>query len=696
MYRQTDEALCEYEVDCMWNPLLTQCNRQCAELGNTDCLSGSMCKWDMSNQVCMRKCIYKYHNETNCNADITCDWSNLNGTCRDSCSFHTTGGNSTTCNADSMCYWNTTSNSCLDECVARFPMPADSAACWADPQCMFDGNERQCKKTCELLTAQYDCDAVSTMCAWYQSKCVLGCENMASNMADCRMLERCMWDSDQNKCRRNCTLEGDQARCSNDAMCRYDTDLSACEVRCVNFYTYNLCATDGRCEWGTSSHDGCDAQCQFRYSGQQDCDADPTCFWDGTVCTKACDKYSTETACTVGNEQCEWDVTNCRRTCRYAYDSNENGCTADENCDWNRNGRTCSTKCSTVLEQGRCSADEMCQWKINTCEQRCSFRFNTSVTCNSDPQCTWATGTSSCRNYCGGYALMPNATTLSTMDLCNADQFCEWTGTQCIATCTILHADRVSCSNDTTCMWYASGPECRKTCTQLTSTTTCKAEPMCQWSENRANCNKICKYRYTSQQTCDTDSECMWSSDYFVCQPSCATYGDQPNCEADDMCVYDNNMCIRRCLKLPTANCTQYSRCELQADIARGKDASGQYQMMCGTKCGILYALAPATACDASAQCMYDTNSALCVKSCARYSAEEYPTQSATALQSMCLDIDVCTLDGADPVCRQSCKFRYSEPTRLLSISYAVFCLKKKKKKKKKKIKTKTKEQKQI
>ena len=668
-FRQSLEERCENELDCMWNPLQMQCNRRCSLLDNTSCTTAAMCKWNLKSQNCTMKCRFRYENTSTCEGDHECDWDARSGKCRDDCNQYTEEGDEKSCRADSMCYWNSSNAKCQMQCDTKYPMPSNSGDCARDPLCMYDTLKAMCKSTCTTITDKYSCDR-ERMCRWHSTGfCRMNCEFMATDPVQCRAIDRCMWDFSSSTCRRTCAEESIVSSCNTDTMCRFDDTAMLCKVRCIHRWTVDQCNSEPRCEYNSSLVAGCADRCAYRYSMQDDCSADTSCFWDGKQCTKACDRYLGSQDCQYSHTQCEWTVTSCRRKCRYAHANNEMGCRNDDSCMWNRQALICATKCDDLLTSSLCSEDPMCQWKSNRCEIRCSFRYNTSTTCNGDSQCEWIPHKSQCRNYCGGYANVPGASTKNITDMCASDSFCTWNGTSCISTCTIAYTDQKTCDSQPRCMWDDAAGECKKTCSLLESEVDCSARSMCEWKSAKGVCAKKCAYKYANQPLCEGDPDCMWSLTSNLCTPSCTVLSSRSDCLLDSMCTWfeSNSACRRKCGTFNSSYCRTVSYCDYM--VRQDMTLNGSARMDCRMKCEITYAKSTASTCDEDLNCMFDIQRKVCTKSCGRYVAMEHPGLAPSEMRSLCLDQYMCTMQS-DAVCQRACFNRYSTPTSCSSDSW--------------------------
>ncbi|CUG90296.1 Hypothetical protein, putative [Bodo saltans] len=675
-YRAVTQVSCVPYLDCQWNPTLGVCSRLCSLLNQTDCGTASMCRWSAGNvtspnttlnSTCKTRCLYRYTSPEPCGMDPECQWDSVDAKCSDSCLLYGISNDPVGCAANSLCLWNSTTDNvtlkCRPRCQALYPTLSYKPACMQDTGCMWDVINGICSRTCLIIGSSFEC-TVQQMCAWSINSlsCGFACEQLAQNATGCNRYSRCMWDNSLTRCRRNCTEEGSPTVCAADSMCRWDTSSNLCFVACAYKPSQAQCTADYTCEFNVTGQSYCQTSCFYRWLTSASCEADQYCMWDGTnsLCESTCSRITTAMTCS-NNYQCEWPTTSCVRRCQYKYAGNQNGCTADVNCNWNPESAGCDKRCDLINNQVSCAQSPMCQWSMNTCIQRCEFRYTTMGSCNNDTACAWNTVAGRCQSDCNGYNLLINqgATLKNVTDMCNADSFCQYNNGSCVGICN--YATAANCTKDSTCMWNAALTECTKTCSQLTGQLDCNVRTMCAWDPNKVSCRKICQFRHTDNVSCTGDTQCLWDSQTTICRAVCSSASSRQDCLANWMCVWDtvNSICQQSCDTYNRSSCTLNPlRCNYQMNL-NDSPINGTFPMGCSRLCSALYTTS--ATCNVDSNCMWDINNNFCTKSCPRYALAEYPNSTSTAVQGLCLSQAMCTVNGNSGPCVMRCNYLYTD-----------------------------------
>ncbi|KAJ9434740.1 hypothetical protein DIPPA_20737, partial [Diplonema papillatum] len=135
-----------------------------------------------------------------------------------------------------------------------------------------------------------------------------------------------------------------EAVCEQDTRCQFATDL--CDV-----------AAGRKCELA-----GCSV---YQLNGE--CNADPRCTWDATLCTmNPCSQYTAELCCDSVTE-CSWDTSTSPATCqlKMCYSiALQSACGQNPECMWSAGEDRCvDLDCGAYAEACPCANRDKCFWK---------------------------------------------------------------------------------------------------------------------------------------------------------------------------------------------------------------------------------------------------------------------------------------------------------------------------------------------
>eukprot|EP00658_Telonema_sp_P-2_P081854 TRINITY_DN8500_c0_g1_i5.p1 TRINITY_DN8500_c0_g1~~TRINITY_DN8500_c0_g1_i5.p1 ORF type:complete len:373 (+),score=125.29 TRINITY_DN8500_c0_g1_i5:159-1277(+) len=364
------------------------------------------------------------------------------------------------------------------------------------------------------------------------------------------------------------------------------------------------------------------------------------------------DRCGQSTVCTIYSGSCDKD-------CKDKYTSRDT-CTADAKCSWDYVDAVCGESCNTTNAQGSCAANGACMWAGGSCQQSCRAQFTTQGTCDASSNCMWNATVMYCQPKC-------DSTDSTT---CSSNSGCRWTAGKCDGSCKTKYGTNTElCTADTNCAVNPTTGTCTTTCADVSTKVECDAvADLCSWNSMSSKCIKKCRASSTNPTECGASSGCEYDNTTSTCLTDCDTVSGQTDCESNKDCVFFGRTCKKACGKMGASECRLESRC--QFDNTTG---ASQCVVACGFKYG---AIGP---CGQDPLCMWDATKEQCRPKCTTVATANYPSKTPAQVLDQCSKDTMCKISANQ--CIVLSLIHISEPTRLLSISYAVFCLKKKKKK---------------
>ena len=223
---------------------------------------------------------------------------------------------------------------------------------------------------------------------------------------------------------------------------------------------------------------------------------------------------------------------------------------------------------------------------------------------------------------------------------------CRWDakyGT-CNMKCSLEHSSASPCNNDDVCLWNVIAGMCQPKCDRIYSKPECVANyEMCRWDSASSSCAQRCKYRYNTSDACNRDLECEWSGSRNGCKVRCTKLQSTDECYADPDCMLapTSQSCRRKCASLSVSECYSNDWCETASDT-------------CVLQCVLAF---PSQArCDASDNCMWDSSTESCARSCETLNL--LPA-AATKLASMCTAQSMCQFNETTQKCSRRCRYSY-------------------------------------
>jgi hypothetical protein len=238
-------------------------------------------------------------------------------------------------------------------------------------------------------------------------------------------------------------------------------------TRCGQYLTSGTCTGDHNCKW---SNNACvDSDCAANSGKQALCMAASQCYYD--VATGSCLVNPTGCSLLAGAQ--------CTQPCRLGGDGK---CTAigcvkypdAETCLANKDctimGNLCTERLCGYITPDECNGDaRRCYWLNNKCWPKKCLNNSAlgAAACKAEAGCVWTEdGVPQCTTNLCGY---------STSTFCNADENCQWFGTECV---------RNMCNTYTA----ADCPTSTKRCAIRVSDNTC-VRPKC-FADTKAKCTE--------------------------------------------------------------------------------------------------------------------------------------------------------------------------------------------------------------
>jgi hypothetical protein len=641
-YRHQANATCEADNECTWDSIHEKCAGICTTLSASEplCLTSAVCQWTTGR--CERQCIYKFKNETACEApsgggEQSCKWDVFRKQCINSCANYerktTINAAEAACNADPFCEYDNSMLKCKTRCAQM-----TYTDCTMDDnaeRCMWDTEAGSCKTRCGQISLQAVCE-VEGMCQWTGAGCTMQCNFRYSTAPTCRNSTECSWDTSLGVCVSSCVNTIDPVACASRPQCRYDSKEGKCTESC-SVKDKAACAADPTCGYDAVSG-ACTEVCTAQYDNQAQCNSDARCMWESSlnVCKRACTDFKAgnvvpntttqaQQEC-VNQDMCEWTNAGCTKRCDYEF-KDAASCTAASACQWDDVRRMCGRKCSMFTTRDGCVFAPQCRWDMQTgtCKDRCSLNKPDEATCAQSEICKWTAG--ACTHNC---AFHTNATS------CIYDELCLWTGTACQESCEVAHTTKAACDGVSSCVWDPSNIICRRDCQTYRQTTCMQLPTICAFNATSADCFTRCFIRHSQASTCDADNKCFWDATSNSCDDACSLTTSSSTCNARDKCEWNSQMarCRRTC---PTyagqGDCEANPVCEFRGS-------------KCQKKCEFRYAVPQS--CTADKECMWNVNLQTCEPSCLTVSTK-----------AECDTIAACTYNGT--FCNKNCKARFSD-----------------------------------
>ena len=621
----SDRTSCDGDARCMWDASFTSCKKNCKNLlAQSECdLESGMCTWDRFTASCKKQCQFRHTQSATCNADSNCMWDTTKSSCKVACGNLATDS---VCEADPDCDWDKAkgickktcnylgggmecandlwceieasfinNSRCIQTCNIRY---AKAETCAADPDCMWNAAENQCKRACSSISKLGTYDKTKSATAPLDASSVnLLCVNNAM----------CRPDATAEQCNKICMFRYPTVDSCNAATaeCMWDSQRKMCNKKCELLMTVGDCLGDGMCEWDISNTI-CEKQCMYRWGNATTCNADGDCMWskDKGLCQQKCNRYPNATSCNA-DPLCEFGDTTCAQKCELEYTS-EKDCQNDPaRCMWNPILGMCKQTCTLKTSAKDCSAQTVCAFLNNTCKKDCKYRGATNNdTCKPLDECMWDNSKTSCENDCTRLSLdqcvsqskcRVDGTTCKRqcssrgLGECTADPTCtvgaNINGTLiCKQKCEFRYSNYPSCEGDKECMWDAGKATCVRDCTLVSVPNCLSSSSQCQ--VDGSTCTRRCQYRTIDPATCDASLACQWDRNKKICNRLCDLYKSVSECNVDGMCEWFQGTCQKQC------------------SYRYVNAVSGQTNQ---------------TKCDADTDCKYDQYSAACRNTCSKY-----------------------------------------------------------------------------
>ena len=666
---------------CMWDPLQARCETHCNALNIEGCKeNAAMCIYDpLGDPDCRMKCEYAYasYNISACDDDVNCMYDESKTVCTASCRSLT---NAQACNNVQMCEWDTYDSVCMRSCSSRssnqvgaqcsedsrceiynnkcqlkceVKYRSNAAQCNADPTCMFLAVTSKCTASCSRLAVLACVD--NKMCEWKATGCDPRCEYRHLSSVTCGADPECLWDSERQKCTRNCVTYPTEGECYGAPLCQY---------------------RNGKCVM----------QCNFRWHNEKDCDADliGACWWDNVTgsCTNNCNRLgmdadlcdSTSVCRLTGNQRTgkyeriidgktyRYD---CIDSCVIANGASEAKCKADKDamkrsrCSWDPNSQICFMNCALITTETLCFGTDICEFiSPSTCRLKCEYvgdcnrtdckkntygqcssscsRHLSQSDCDADTTCTWAVKQSLCFTKCSQE--LPSSCESNPMCYKKADGSCE-------RQCSTKYVTPEPCNADSKCMYDTSVKQCKATCSEIvytaSDTSPCTNEMMCELRS--VGCRQRCRFRGSDKTSCEKNSDCEWSSVDNMCVRKCESITDSSECQAVNLCVWVGDQCKlncagkykdlspKECEDDPTCtysntraqcitDCTIYTEktCEMDSQCMLVVVSSNNRK--CLPSCFAAYGTEPN--CTADTECLWNRKIMACTRKCDRLKAQ--------------------------------------------------------------------------
>ncbi len=300
-------------------------------------------------------------------------------------------------------------------------------------------------------------------------------------------------------------------------------------------------------------------------SGQDTCDDQGFCYWNGQACTEVsscnnidtndgnkCDNFNNESG------SCFWQTDPGPASCQLVTQCSDIPADkVDAECSHAFNNQGVTSYCAPVA--GQCTGLDKCS------------AATTSGTCSAFEQvsplnCQWDVALSDCdpkNTTCG-----QNITQAECAEPANTALDCYWSAdnSKCLVETTCSqNPDSATCEHSQLqCAWNpVSSPaqcapintQCGQNATSATCTSTSLHSETCQWDSATNQCVRLCS-GYITKSTCNQfPTLCGWDYDNGICEPAfkfCGQNPDEATCDASKLicrwngsgpCVQDNRSC---------------------------------------------------------------------------------------------------------------------------------------------------------
>ncbi|CAD8046059.1 unnamed protein product [Paramecium sonneborni] len=562
--------------------------------------------------------------EAECILTEYCDWTQ--NSCQDiSCDKIT---NQLQCSTNKNCYWNLSLQNCLFFSSCQQLQGLNTLACMAQSINCPNESYQNCQASqvyCNQLN-QYSCDGYVTgdgICYFNELNQV--CQNLQSCLYIideniCNQIKKfCFWSTTQKKClqqtcsniqtQKDCTYVYKELNESDVQICQWINNkclnakniLTLNETDCMLNSQFTYMYTGTKCVKCLQTTLILPQQCSCtQLYLQQDCLANPICYWYGQACQLlSCLAITTQDLC-IQNNLCQWTEYGCSdfQTClglagatpkdciaqsincpysdgvkcqnKYFYSPCQNyntvaTCTnqlgSDGLCIWNTTSNSCQIliKCDQILREANCGIYEyVCNWSNDQCNQSTCSTFKTPEQCKyyylslnsfTPIGCKWNIKTSVCEqvastflSYNSANCYLNTAKTARWSQAQNQSGVCISCGVKYLpnpykCSCQQLISS-INCIQNELCFWDPILKLCEEySCTQLTENL-CVSSMKCMWSSSGC-----IEFTSCSQLKGESMDECLSQTLFCPFNASvkgCSSLKDQPQCEdykTQDACI---------------------------------------------------------------------------------------------------------------------------------------------------------------